>query len=603
VTDDLNTGSAGPIIWPPEPDSVDRRFSGEQRRRYTRLLVRAAIVALLGTGVVALVGKADGCAGDPVTLKVSVAPEIEPAVTKAVARFNDARQQVDGKSGKCAKAEAKTTDPAQVITLLGQGVAIGTTSRPDVWIPDSSLWISLLRSMTPDGQAMEVTDTSVARSPIVLGMPQTFADELRKQGVTADRPSWNSLLRAGSGLANEAVDNVQPIPPNLVKLQAPDPARNAAGLASLSFAHQLWVNDPDQRTKFTGMVRTLRENMVPDMAAGFASFERDAQGRYPVIIAPEQAIFAYNQSSPATPALAVYPPEGTLAMDYPYAITTDDAEKSKVAKMLAAAMRTDETTEDVRALGFRSTDGKAPAAFGSQPGMGKQLVPAPQPDDVHRAIEVWYKLSKGIRNVTLVDVSSSTNKKVAADLTRLQTTVRSLEDMLALMPDDTELGIWLFDTFLQGGNDWQELVPVGPLDEQIGKSTRRQQVLSDLAELAPKSGPGPGLYDSVLAAFRTMTRSYKPEMVNSILVFTNGTNQDPDGTTLPDLLTALRTEYDPARPVQIIMIGYGEGVARDNLQQIAEATQGNVYVVQSPQEIQNVVLDAISRRACTPASC
>lgn len=610
-------GSAGAINWPPEPSrppetpgspepaSATRRFGAWLGHRNVRLLVSAVIVSLIGTGVATLIrgSGSDSCSDDPVTVKVSVAPEIEPAVTKAIERFNDARHEIGGKDGKCAKAQVKVDDPAQVTTLLGQGAAIGAVSRPDVWIPDSSLWTSLVRSLTPDKQVVDVTDTSVAWSPVVLGMPQTFADQLRRQGATADRPSWSSLLRSGSGLAGDAVGNEQAIPSNLVKLQVPDPARNAAGLNLLTSAHQLWADDPNQQAKFTGMVRTIRENTVPDVAAVFASLERDKQGRYPVIIAPEQAVFVYNQTSPADPALAVYPPEGTLSMDYPYTITADDTEKVKAARMLAAEMRTAETAEDVRALGFRSTDGKAPAAFGSQPGVGQQPAPAPQPDDVHRALAVWYKLSKGIRNVTLLDISSSTNEKVAADLTRLQGTVQATEDVLELMSDDTELGVWLFDTHLQGANDWQELVPVGPLSDQIGRSTRRQQISSKLAELQPESGPGPGLYDSVLAAFRTMTRGYKPEVVNSILVFTNGNNQDPDGTSLTDLLSALRAEYDSARPVQIIMIGYGQGVARDQLQQIAEATHGKAYVVQTPQEIQGVVLDAISRRACTPDSC
>jgi hypothetical protein len=595
--------SGGAIIWPPEPDSTDRQAGDGLRRRYVRLAAGAVIVALIGTGVIAFVGNANGCAGDPVTLKVSVAPEIEPAVAKAAGRFNDAAHEIDGAGGKCAAAEVKSADPAQLATMLGQGVALGATSRPDVWIPDSSLWTSLLYSATADKQVVEVTDTSVAWSPIVLGMPQTFADELRRQGVTADRPSWNSLLRAGSGLAGEVVGNDQPIPSNLVKLQIPDPARNAAGLGSLTFLNQLWANDPNQRTKFTGMVRTLRENTIPDAAESFKSLERDERGRYPVIVAPEQAVFTYNQGNPADPALAVYPPGAALSMDYPYTITTDDAEKVKAARMLAAEIRTAETADDVRALGFRSTDGKVPPAFGSQPGMRQQPAPPPQPADVQRAMEVWSKLSKGIRNVMLIDTSNSTKEKVAPDLTRLQATARATEDVLDLMSDDTELGVWTFDTFLQGNSDWQELVPVGPLGDQIGRSTRRQQILSDLAQLEPRSGPGPGLYDSVLAAFRAMTRSYKPEVVNSVLVFSNGKNQDPDGTSLPDLLTALHAEYDPARPVQIIIVGYGQGVARDELQQIAEATRGKAYVVQAPQEIQDVVLDAISRRACAPEAC
>jgi hypothetical protein len=576
---------------------------GLWKRRYVRILAGAVAVGLVGAVVSAFTHKTDGCSGDDaVTVNVSVAPEIEPAVTKAVERFNNARHVLGGRDGKCVQAQAQGADPAKMATMLGQGSAIGTTTRPDVWIPDSSLWPSLVLSMT-QGKGILTTKTSVARSLVVVGISQTFAEELRSRGVTAGRPSWNSLLRAGSGSAGSTVKDEEVIAPNLVKLEVPDPARNAAGLGSLTMMHQLWAGDPDERTRFTGMVRSLRDNTIPDMASGFATFERDEQGRWPIIIASEQALFAHNQSSPKNPALAVYPPDGTLSMDYPYTITTDDPEKVKAARMLAAAIRTAETAEDVRALGFRSEDGQPPAAFGPQFGATQQPVPEPEPAEVQKAIEVWYTLSKGIRNVTLLDVSSSTNEKVMADLTRLQATLRASEDVLAMMSDDTEMGVWLFGTELQNGSDWRELVPVGPLSDQTDQGTRRQQILSRLAEVGAQSGPGPGLYDSVLAAFRMMNRTYDPNVVNSLLVSTNGKNEDPNGISLSDLLTALRNEYSPSRPVQIIIISYGNNVAHESLQQIAETTQGKAYVVQTPQQIQEVILDAISRRACPITGC
>jgi hypothetical protein len=588
----IDSGTAAPA---PEPPGSARRVSG-----YFLMLAGAVAVGLVGGGVIALTQEAGGCSGDDaVTVEVSVAPEIEPAVARAMGRFNEARHEL---GGKCVRAEVQGAEPAQVTTLLGQGSAIGTASRPDVWIPDSSLWPSLLQSMAQGDRAVEVTKTSVARSLIVVAMPQTFADDLRGRGVNAGRLTWNSLLSAGSGSAGATASGEQAIPPNLIKLQIPDPTRNAAGLGSLTLVHQLWAGDPDERTRFTGMVRNLQENTVPDVASGFATFERDDQGRYPVVIAPEQAVFTYNRSNPTNPALAVYPSDGSLSMDYPYTITTDDPEKVKAGHMLAEAIRTAETAEDVRAMGFRSTDGQAPAAFGPQAGVSQQSMPAPQPADVHNAIEVWYKLSKGIRNVTLLDVSNSTNEKLV-ELTRLQATAQATEEVLALVPNDTEMGIWTFGTKLQGDNDWRELVPVGPLSDRSGQDTRRQQILSVLAELEAQRGPGPGLYDSVLAAFRMISRTYNPNVVNSVLVFTNGNNEDPNGITLPDLLTALRNEFNPAQPVQIIMVGYGSGVAGEGPQRIAEATGGKAYVVQSPQQIQEVVLDAISRRACTTTDC
>jgi hypothetical protein len=69
---------------------------------------------------------------------------------------------------------------------------------------------------------------------------------------------------------------------------------------------------------------------------------------------------------------------------------------------------------------------------------------------------------------------------------------------------------------------------------------------------------------------------------------------------LQSLLSALRDEYDPLRPVKIITIGIGDDVDRDALAQIARATRGSTHTVNTPREIQRVLLAAISQRICAP---
>ncbi|WP_141575002.1 substrate-binding domain-containing protein [Actinomadura sp. WMMA1423] len=100
------------------------------------------LVLLGGFGAYALASAGGGCSGGgAVTLDVAVAPDVAAAVARAADRFNDAGHEVDG---RCARARVRATDPAAVATLLsGKGVA-GVARRPDVWIPDSSLWTKLV---------------------------------------------------------------------------------------------------------------------------------------------------------------------------------------------------------------------------------------------------------------------------------------------------------------------------------------------------------------------------------------------------------------------------------------------------------------------------
>jgi hypothetical protein len=48
------------------------------------------------------------------------------------------------------------------------------------------------------------------------------------------------------------------------------------------------------------------------------------------------------------------------------------------------------------------------------------------------------------------------------------------------------------------------------------------------------------------------------------------------------------------------MIGFGKGVDRNELDQVAQATDGAVYIANTPAEIQKIFLEAIARRVCAP---
>ncbi|WP_246491970.1 substrate-binding domain-containing protein [Actinomadura alba] len=558
------------------------------------------LAILLGVGVYAF-AEGGGCReNDTVTLNVAAAPDIAPAVNANAARFNDENRKVDG---RCVQATVKSVEPAAMMTLLsGQGLSAAATQPPDVWIPDSSLWTSLVRASAKGREAVQVTRTSVAQSPVVIGMPQSLSATLRAQGVTAT-PSWASLL-AAAGAAGSAVTKNQTIPSNLVRIELLDPARNAAGMASLMVTRMLLANDPNAQAAFTGVVRTVRESTAPDLKTQLAAFRRDSRGRYPMVLAPEQALWKHNQGRPAERAVALYPAEGTMALDYPFALTAKDPAKNKAAKLLEQALSTSRAKDEVRALGFRSSDGVAPASFGSKNGLNAKpprMLPAPQPADVRSVMQAWAKLSLSVRMLALLDVSGSMAETVpGANVTRIQATAQVAQGGLSLLPDDTELGLWTFSTELVGARDWREDVTIGPLGQRIGSNTRRQTVLATLAGLRPKPTGDTGLYDSVLAAFRKMKTTYKPEMINSLLLLTDGKNDDQNGISLAQLRATLKKEFDPNRPVQVIMIGFGKGVDRNELDLIAKETRGSVHIANTPQEIQKIFLAAMSRRVCAP---
>ncbi|GAA2166194.1 substrate-binding domain-containing protein [Actinomadura napierensis] len=610
--------SPSPPPRPGEPAHAAGKGGGHGRhggarspRRRTRIMLgplaaAAGLVVLSGFGVYALASPGGDCSGgDAVTVSVAAAPDIEPAVAKAAGRFNNDRHEV---GGRCARVRVAAADPAAVATLLSGKGSTGVTERPDVWIPDSSLWIKLVQGAGRPGNGTSFTGLGgIASSPIVVAMPKTLAGQLRDAGVPA-RPSWRDLLEA-AGTADDGAGSPAAgagggvLPPHLLRLQVPDPDRSATGMGTLMLAGALMGGSPDGEAVFTGVVRTIREGVAASVNAEFTAFRGGAEQPYPVALAPERAVYAYNAGRPADPAVAVYPAEGSVFLDYPVTVLGQDPAKLRTGRLFQKSLASKAFRAEVHGLGLRTPDGAAPASFTARAGVDPQVphaLAAPPAATVAQTMQAWAQLSLSIRMLSIMDISGSMAEPVAPGVSRLQSTIRTAQGGLSLLPDDSELGQWEFSTDLPGGRDWRELVSVGPLGERLGSSTRRQRVLSAFAQMQVKRHGDTGLYDTILAAFDYMTRSYKPEFVNSILVWTDGRDEDPDGPTLAETLAELRRTYDPERPVQINMLGYGPDVDVRDLRRVAHETHGEVYVAETPRQIQGIFLKAVSRRVCEP---
>ncbi|MBO2462621.1 substrate-binding domain-containing protein [Actinomadura violacea] len=566
------------------------------------LAAAVGLVVLSGFGVYAFASSRGSCSGgDAVTVSVAAAPDVEPAVVKAAGRFNDARQEI---GGQCARVRVRAAEPAAVATLLSGKGSAGVTERPDVWIPDSSLWIRLVQGSGGPPQDLPFTGLGgIASSPIVVAMPKALAAQLRNAGVP-ERPSWRDLLEAAGTADDPGGGTGGAIPAHLLRLQVPDPDRSATGMGTLMLAGTLMGGAPDGEAGFTGVVRTIREGVAASVNAEFTAFRGGAEQPYPVALAPERAVYAYNAGHAADPAVAVYPSEGSVFLDYPVTVLTEDAAKVRAGRLLQKALTSKASRADMYRLGLRTPDGAAPASFGARAGVDPQVphaLAAPSASTVAQTMQAWAQLSLSIRMLSIMDISGSMAEPVAPGVSRLQSTIRTAQGGLSLLPDDSELGQWEFSTDLPGGRDWRELVSVGPLGERLGSSTRRQRVLSAFAQMRVKQHGDTGLYDTVLAAFDEMTRTYKPEFVNSVLLWTDGRDEDPDGPTLDEALAELRRAYDPERPVQINMLGYGPDVDVKDLRLLAHATHGEVYVAETPEQIQGIFLKAVSRRVCEPS--
>ncbi|MFD0900443.1 substrate-binding and VWA domain-containing protein [Actinomadura sediminis] len=542
--------------------------------RQALVVAGAALAVAAGTAVYA-VSAGGGCGGSAVGLDVAVAPELVPAVTRAADDFNGRERRV---GGRCVRVAVRAAGPAGVAALLsGRIPPDAGVRRPDVWVPDSSLWLRTL------DDPPETVGGPVARSPLVAAVPRRRAGD-----VTA--PTWDGVLQASMPGPGDA---------RSTRLTLADPARTGAGLTALLLVH---ARLHKAEASFATFARAAQENMAPDARGVFEYLAGGGESVLPVLLAPEQSVWAYNRTGPEAPAEAVYPREGTLSLDYPFVLV--DPERDEAARLFEGALRTPEARDALRALGFRDTGGAPPPDFRSTAGVRAQRpaeLAAPTPQEVRDVVQAWARLALGSRMLSLIDVSGSMAAKVpGTDLTRLQAIAQAAQQGLTLQPDGTELGQWIFSTRMDGRRDWRETVPIGPLGERIGSATRRQRILGTLTALRPKPDGDTGLYDTLLAAMEFMRRTYKPEMINTVLVYTDGRNDDPDGPSLDETIDRLRDGNDPRRPVQIVVVGFGPEVDTDELERLADATRGSVYTAHRPSDVLRIFGEAMARRLCAP---
>ena len=104
-----------------------------------------------------------------------------------------------------------------------------------------------------------------------------------------------------------------------------------------------------------------------------------------------------------------------------------------------------------------------------------------------------------------------------------------------------------------------------------------------------------GLYDTTLAAFRAVKRSYAPGRLNIVVLLTDGINDDPGGgISKQELLSRLKAEQGEQK-VAIITIAFGANADVATLREISQATGGIPYVVRDPRQIIKVFTEVISK--------
>ncbi|MBB2911145.1 hypothetical protein FHS43_002410 [Streptosporangium becharense] len=552
-----------------------------------------ALAVLLGVAAFVVVNRDRGCSGDALPLRVTAAPDIQPVLSRIAARFNEAAHEVDG---RCAVVTVTKALPAIVTSSLA-GVG-GKTSPMHVWIPDSSLWLSSLRADRAD---VPTEGTSVARSPIVLAASGSVVPNLKK---SLGEIRWRGVV----GAANVAnVDG----PGRKVRVLMLDPSLNATGLGALLSASAAVGPGGAGQEQLVGALKSLSGSSATlrDQEALLSSLGVKG-AKAPVGVASEQSVWAFNTTrKPEVPVVPLYPAEGTLSLDYPMVVVTEQAAERAAAEAFRKELEGEASREALRSAGFRTPDGRGGKAISDSGGFraqAPQALKTPDARTVAGMIQTWSRIKLGSRLVTLLDVSGTMALPVPGTrLTRMQAISRIAIEGMRLFPLKSEMGLWEFSTHLDGrGVDYRETVPVGPLTENLDGVLRRDLLNRKLAGARAKETGDTGLNDALAAAYERMTEEYQSDKINTVLVLTDGAgNDDPDGgISNREILTRLKEQYDSEKPVSVLIIAFGPDAPRGRRQMeaLAKATGGEAYIAKDVLEVRKFFLEGMKRRLCAP---
>jgi hypothetical protein len=538
------------------------RHSASSRPRRGRLmpalLVLLASVLIAGGGI-AFVGNATkeqaACEG---TLAVSIAaaPEVAPLLGEATRHLESDDTAV---AGTCVDYDVSAVSPERV-----EEVATTEPEKaPDLWVPDFSVWATraALSGVTP-----ATLSESLATSPVVVVGPDANApaswQEVGMNTVAYLDPLTSSASTAAllSAFGEMAVTGI---------------SRTEMGAMMVPLA-QRYGAQPDKPTT------------VEDVAA---LAEEGARG-----VMTEQQLVRLQGSGRAQGLTATVPESGTMFLDHPLVALSPDEDVREAGRRLGAYLEGDHGVELRAAHGFR---GPERTALASGDGLGKGKVPSlplPEAQEVAGAMRQWAVLTVPSRSLVVVDVSGSMDF-TDAGRTRISLAVSAAENALELFPDNAQLGLWAFSVNLGGGNrDYTQLAPMRPLSAEPGGVSQRQVLSEALRRLPRMTDGGTGLYDTTLAAVRTLQDDYDARAINTVILLTDGENEDPGSLSLKELVGTLERERDPARPIQVVAVGMGPEADVRALKRIAGSTGGRSYVARDPADISEVFIDAMLSR-------
>ena len=536
----------------------------------TRLIgaLLRGLVLLLAVGLVAGAGwyvlrnnSAKGAEGScPTTLHVVTASSFATVVSAAGRTLRG--------GADCVLVDTISTDGRPAAGQL-------TQSRADLWIPDDASW-----DMIAPPQFLAKKDTlnayaTLASSPIYMVTDLATGDRINAGGG-----SWLAL----SGLLNTKNSGVRMVVRN--------PAMSGDGMVGAgAVGEAVWL---EKGMDASSLVLTNVLNVTRTVNHDLAAIP-EAPGEVGLI--PEYALLATLRLA-KTDRRYIVGSDHTALLRYtwlPSAAAAANPKKAAALRRLYTAFTSPEGSRAIAEAGLRGPDNLRPIFDGAN------VLPEPtakpfevlQPHHVQHIFATWDPEDRRSNLLIVVDLASNgssgppTSPPPGKQVTQPIEVLRNGCLVLSgLMPVGSRLGLWEVSP---GSPGYRKLMPTGRLDDTSRASFEKQ-----VGKLAAHRA-GPGLFDTLVAAYQSVRDDYHDDMFNQVLVFTDDQNKDSANTAAVDTLVQKLTDLqDPNKPVKVSVVVLGRKDSVDRLKTALKPIDAYVDAALNSDDVQAAFIHVVA---------
>lgn len=570
----------------PAREVADEAEESRRSSRKPAVIIAIATAAALaaGAGIWAAGNRpADGAASAtgavaacPATQTIVVDPSVAPVIESVAANYGDTF------TSDCLPI-AVAAKPSHEVAEQGLGDAVG-------WVPEDVVWQT--RATGGDGSLASAPQQLLGWSPITVVAPEEFSDALRGQPLSGR--TLVDLVTTKTTFADYGHESW-----GRFKLVLPSPADSvtgAAGFASLArqvgdgqdFPFSAAAATEQQRLMPSVQWRTVAQPGPADVVSQLDPTEVDAP--YALGVGPRAGITSevvtLNQGNRVEGLRAWHLDGGRSGVRVGLIAPAGNPTLDGFAQWLASDLGHQTLLNAGLRVGDRAPAAEQLAAFGLPPeGVSETM-------GVSRLnwgllTQMYAAFSHRSATLVVLDASHSMSEPLpGTNARKVDLIADAAVASWPLWPPGSVTGLMTFRTDRAGQPTFNNVIPLQP--------NNTPEYLADLPAYmgqfqSVQTQGGSPLYEGIWRGYEAAQQSYRPDYTNTIVVLTDGGDEESGDTMSVDALIDNIKESDPDKKVNIGMVVLGAEEDFGDITRIADETGNRAWLVQDPSEVATVL--------------